>query len=79
MMVSVDSGGRVLLPKRLREAAGIKPGSKVDISWYGGALQITPGGRTARLVRDETGRLVADGPTAITDEDMFALIDAGRR
>ena len=38
-----------------------------------------PGGRTARLERDEDGRLVARADTEVTDETMFALIDSARR
>lgn len=79
MEAVVDSGGRILLPKQLRAALGIAPGTKVDISWYGGGIQITPGGRSAQLVRNSEGRLVAHAETAITDDDIFALIDAGRR
>jgi hypothetical protein len=33
---------------------------------------------TARLV-DEAGALVATGETTIDDDDVFALIDSGRR
>jgi AbrB family looped-hinge helix DNA binding protein len=79
MEATIDSGGRLLLPKSLREAFGLMPGSKVDISAYGSGLQLTAAGRTARVERDESGRLVAHADTAITDEVMFALIDAGRR
>lgn len=75
----VDAAGRLLLPKSLREALGITPGSTVDISLYGSGVQITPGGRTARLERDPTGRLVSRGTTTVTDDAMFALIDSGRR
>ncbi|HZC72811.1 MAG TPA: AbrB/MazE/SpoVT family DNA-binding domain-containing protein [Jatrophihabitans sp.] len=78
MEAKVDSVGRVLIPKKLREALGLHAGSTVDISFYGGGLQITPGGRTARLV-EEDGLLVASGTTEITDEIMYALIDAGRK
>ncbi len=79
MKARIDSGGRLLLPKALREALGLTPGSVVDISAYGSGVQLTPGGRTARLERDEDGRLVAASDTVVTDDDMFALIDAGRR
>ena len=79
MEATIDSGGRLLLPKALRDALGLAPGSTVDISMYGGAVQITPGGRTARLERAESGRLVASSDTVVTDEAVFALIDAGRR
>lgn len=79
MEATIDSGGRILLPKSLRDALGLAPGSKVDISAYGGGVQVTPGGRTARLQRDASGRLVAVSETIVTDDDMFALIDSGRR
>jgi hypothetical protein len=58
---------------------GLIPGSKVDVFASGDHIQITPGGRTARLERAESGRLVACSDTVVTDEMMFALIDSGRR
>lgn len=79
MDVTVDSAGRILLPKSLRDSLGLTPGSKLDVSAYGGTVQLTPGGRTARLERGDDGRLVAVGETVVTDDDVFALIDAGRR
>jgi len=78
MEVTMDSGGRLLVPKALREALGLTAGARVDISRYGAGLQVVPTGRTARLV-DEDGVLVATGDTTIDDDDVFALIDAGRR
>lgn len=79
MEAVIDAGGRVVLPKHLREALGLAPGSTVDISVYGDGLRIVPGGRTARLERAEDGRLVARADTEVTDETMFALIDSARR
>jgi len=75
---SIDSLGRIVVPKPLRDALGLAPGSTVDISAYGAGLQLIPIGRTARLV-EEDGVLVATGETRIDDEDVFRLIDAGRR
>jgi hypothetical protein len=68
-----------MIPKSLRVSLGILPGTTVDVSAYGAGLQVTPGGRTASLVRDHNGRLVADGDGTLTDELLFAMIDAGRR
>ncbi|GAA3174503.1 type II toxin-antitoxin system antitoxin VapB27 [Blastococcus jejuensis] len=78
MKATIDSVGRIVLPKALRDALGLAPGSTVDISRYGSGLQVVPSGRTARLIR-EAGVLVATGDTEIDDDDVFALIDAGRR
>ena len=79
MKVTVDSAGRLLLPKALRDALGLTPGSTVDVSPYGNGVQITPGGRTATVELSEAGRLVATSETVVTDDMMFGLIDAGRR
>jgi AbrB family looped-hinge helix DNA binding protein len=68
----------MVVPKPLREALGLGPGTRLDISAYGGGLTLVPQGRTARLVK-KTGRLVADSDRTITDDEVFALIDAGRR
>lgn len=79
MEATIDSGGRLMLPKSLRDSLGLTPGSKVDISAYGSGVQITPGGRTARLERAADGHLVAHAETVVSDDIMFALIDSGRR
>jgi AbrB family looped-hinge helix DNA binding protein len=78
MEATIDQAGRVLLPKPLRDALGLLPGTKVDVSRYGAGLQLVPTGRTARLV-EEDGALVATGETQIDDDVVFNLIDAGRR
>ena len=78
MKAVIDSVGRIVIPKPLRDALGLAPGSSVDVSRYGAGLQIIPSGRTARLV-EEDGALVATGDTTIDDEIVFGLIDSGRR
>lgn len=78
MEARVDSGGRIVLPKPMREALGLVPGSVVDITPYGAGLAIVPGGRTARLVEVD-GVLVGTSDTVIDDGVVFALIDAGRK
>lgn len=78
MEATVDAVGRIVVPKPLRDALGLTPGTSVDISLYGAGLQLVPAGRTARL-REVDGSLVAESETIVTDDDVFALIDAGRR
>jgi len=78
METVIDKAGRVVLPKSIRDALGLLPGTTVDISPYGAGVQIVPAGRTARIV-EEDGRLVAVSDTVVTDEILFALIDAGRK
>lgn len=78
MKAVVDSVGRVVVPKPLRDALGLQSGSEVEISRYGAGLQLVPSGRTAEVVL-EGGVPVATGDTRIDDEIVFALLDAGRR
>jgi AbrB family looped-hinge helix DNA binding protein len=78
MRTTVDSAGRIVVPKTLRDALGLQPGTDIDISTYGLGLTILPLGRTARL-ETEDGFLGADGGVTITDDDVFALMGAGRR
>ncbi len=78
MEATIDSVGRIVVPKQLRDALGLQPGTTVDISPYGAGLQLVPTGRTARLI-DEAGVLVASGSTTVDDDVVFGLIDAGRR
>ena len=79
MRTTIDSLGRVVVPKALRDALGLTPGSTVDISQYGSGLSMVAAGRTARLV-EESGVLVARGDsTDIDDDAVFDLLDAGRR
>jgi AbrB family looped-hinge helix DNA binding protein len=66
------------VPKALREALGLAPGTQLDISAYGSGLILIPHGRTAHLVK-QNGRLVAESDRKVTDDEVFALIDAGRR
>jgi AbrB family looped-hinge helix DNA binding protein len=78
MEAIIDQAGRIVVPKAIRDALGLLPGTRVDISPYGAGAQIVPAGRTARLV-EENGVLVAAGETPVDDDVVFALLDAGRK
>jgi AbrB family looped-hinge helix DNA binding protein len=75
---TIDSLGRIVVPKALREALGLTPGMTVDLSRYGAGLQLVPAGRTARLLEVD-GALVAESTTQVTDDIVFGLLDSGRR
>lgn len=60
MKVSIDSAGRLVVPKKLREAAGLEPGMPLEIRLHDGRLEIEPEPRKVRLVRE--GRLLVAVP-----------------
>ena len=78
METTIDSAGRIVVPKVLRDSLGLRPGTRLDISAYGAGLSVIPGGRTAELV-EEDGVLVARGTTVVDSETIFGVIDALRR
>jgi len=78
METTIDSVGRIVVPKQLRDSLGMQPGTIVDVSAYGAGLQVLPAGRTARIVQVE-GRTVVESDTPVTDDIVFGLIDSLRR
>lgn len=78
MEVSIDAAGRIVVPKALRDALGIRAGSRFAISLYGDGIHLVPKHDTARLVEID-GVLVADSDVEIDDADVASVIDALRR
>ena len=77
MKTTIDSAGRVVIPKSLRDAPGIRPGP-VDITIDGVALRIEVVGGTE--LAEEDGRLVIPATGEPIDDDVVReLRDAGRR
>jgi bifunctional DNA-binding transcriptional regulator/antitoxin component of YhaV-PrlF toxin-antitoxin module len=68
-----------MLPKAYRLRLGLEPGTKLDITPYGAGLALVPQTRSARIVRDQRGHLVAGSDTVLSDEELYAAIDAGRK
>ncbi len=68
MVTTIDSAGRIVVPKRLREELGFRPGQKLELSAVDGRLEIEHPVTPMRLERDRRGRLVA-----VTDRPMPKL------
>ena len=56
----VTDKGQVTIPKHIRTAAGVAPGSEVRFSLEGSRIVVTP---VAGAVRDDHGRVLADATT----------------
>jgi len=51
MKTTIDSAGRMVIPKALREAAGLTPGQELDAEYRDGAIVVEPAPRKVKLVR----------------------------
>jgi AbrB family looped-hinge helix DNA binding protein len=42
MKTTIDRAGRLVIPKSIREVAGLKPGSALEIAYRDGKIEIEP-------------------------------------
>lgn len=67
MRTAIDAAGRVVIPKALRDALGLKAGQPLEIAERDGRLEIVPAPTPMKLV-DE-----GDGAVAVAEADMPEL------
>jgi AbrB family looped-hinge helix DNA binding protein len=82
MRTTIDSAGRIVVPKALREAMGLAAGREVDIVFTDGRLEIevVPAEVDLEFPEGELPRIVHRGdPPPLTDEVIRATIEATRR
>jgi AbrB family looped-hinge helix DNA binding protein len=71
MRTTIDSAGRVVIPKALRDQVGIRPGP-VEVVVDGAGLHIEPPSGGERLV-ERNGRLVIAGSGVPVDDESVAM------
>lgn len=80
MRITIDAGGRVVIPKSIRERLGLAPGSEVELAEADGRVEIRPALSPMELVEVD-GRLVAQGEglPPLTDDIVRETIERTRR
>ena len=63
MQATIDRAGRLVIPKEIRERAGLKPGLKLEVEYRDGKVEIEPVRKRIKLVR-KGSLLVATAPGA---------------
>jgi AbrB family looped-hinge helix DNA binding protein len=67
MRTTIDSAGRIVVPKRLRDEMGVQPGQVLELEIRDGRLQIEIAPSNIRLERRSRG------PVAVADENLPTL------
>ena len=81
MKSTIDHAGRLVIPKTIREKAGIRAGSEVELRYSDGVIEIAPIGAQGRIVRE--GSLLvwqtAGGRPPVTQDAVNDAIQQIRR
>jgi AbrB family looped-hinge helix DNA binding protein len=79
MRTTIDSAGRLVVPKQLREQLGFEPGAELDLNAVNGRLEVAVPSR----VRVEDGphgvRFTAEGGEQLNAQQIRGLMEDGRR
>ncbi len=81
MLATIDQGGRVVVPKDVRERLGLVPGTSVELTEVDGHLEVAPAVTPMRL-EDRDGALILATDVAMpvmTTDTVRAVIEATRR
>ena len=81
MRTTMDAAGRVVIPKSLREAIGLRDGGEVEIQLVDGALLVAPPTVRKRIEeRDGRSTIVPDQELPpLPDQVVRDVLDAVRR
>jgi AbrB family looped-hinge helix DNA binding protein len=78
MTTTIDNGGRVVIPKPLRERAGLQAGQQVKVEYADGRIEIEPVSPEAKLVR-RGSLLVAAAPPGKPAVPLAAVNEVARQ
>jgi AbrB family looped-hinge helix DNA binding protein len=78
MQVTIDSAGRIVVPKPLREELGLSPETTMEIEVVDGHLEISTTFQPAVVAEGPNGPVVAPTGTAISERDVRRLLEAAR-
>lgn len=77
MRTTIDKAGRIVIPKALRDQAGLAPGAEVEVALYDGRVEIEAAPIELRLVeRDD--RVAFEGDEhlpPLTTEEVRATLE----
>ena len=78
MHVSIDSAGRVVIPKPVRDELGFSPDRPLQAEVVDGRLELSAPHEPAKLVLGPHGPSFAATGTPITDDEVRRVLEAVR-
>jgi len=81
MKTTIDHAGRLVIPKAVRDEAGLHAGAEVDVECRDGRVEIEAASVPRRLVEREGGVVIeAEGDVPpLTDDDVRNVLERTRR
>ncbi len=79
MKTSIDSAGRLVVPKALREELGFAPGTELELSAVDGRLEVVVPSRVAVEDGPHGLRFSAPVEAALTVQEVREITERGRR
>ncbi len=81
-IVEIDKAGRIVVPKKLRDALHLVPGTRLQIDRYGNNLTLMPNATEAQLVIENGTPLIVPADRSnvpiLSTEMIIELIAQGR-
>ena len=79
MRTTIDSAGRIVIPKRIRDRLALTGAEEVEIEEGDGRIEIRRPEDDAPLVRDSSGLLTMSPGPGLGPEEVRDLLEQSRR
>jgi AbrB family looped-hinge helix DNA binding protein len=81
MRTTIDSGGRVVIPKSIRDEAGLDAGVEVEVAFRDGRVEIAPAPVAMRVTERADGLAIESDREmpALTTDDVRSTLERVRR
>ena len=77
MVTTMDSAGRLVIPKEIRREAGLEPDTPLDVRWRDGVIEIEPQPLPVRL--EKRGRFLVAVPQRKVPKLTTEIVERTRR
>ena len=77
--VTIDAAGRIVIPKRIRDAAGLVPGEALSVRVRDGRVEIEPAPRQVKIVKRGAVRVAQGTGEPLTENIVTSTRAALRR